>query len=958
MKYSLILLSKLTKFKQYESHYKCIFDSCSIMHTFITGHTQTAHVKVDSLFWVMASNQSAYKSNEGFTNNTNLNDLFAQYNVNKYEPAFPFAKTEQLRYVYEIGCNCDIDSLILNIQTRFPEMYSGITRLDYENIALYDPVDWMWYAHSQDWLWHLSKIQANLAWDLTLGNPNVKTGIIDTDFDITHPDLAGKIIPNYDPYDNVVYTCNVFHPHGTAVASYVAGETTEIGNTPNGQLASVGFNTTMVCYKAWSGNYLQRALHASSVMGVNVLTSSAGGWSYCPDQSGIHQLVVKEILDNGTTIIMPAGNGWNGTHNGSDLCPSFFPPNTLGAFFPLHPHYDERVIIISSTGINDQHAFGTGTHSHFKDVDLCSPGYQTMSAQPSQCGANQWPYYGSSSGTSFATPIVAGVAALMYSVNPCMTPAWCQDILKNTTDPIIDAASFPGIVGTGRVNAYKAVKEAQLAYSTSLDLYIKDRLEDFGNELYPYHWQADRDKSPDIWVRNQQDGFTNQQHQQPEYSSNSPVYVYVRVRNKSCVSATGNEILKLYWSKASSWSSWPQNWDGSQPTIGNEIGAINLGSLGAGKDTIIQFTWNILNPYIYQNWSTCLLARIENSSIDLITIYPGRLDDDVFFNNNIAMRNVTITDIFPGIAAPGIIEGIYYPHGKYMFVGNASSEQEFFDFKFSVPDDSTQRSILKEAEVKVIFDNDGWSIFHEHLLNNSDVKILGEREILMLKDTVYLNHVSFPSDKRVPIYIGFSFLVRELSEVNKFDYHIRQYLSSDSSLLGGVHYTVQRHERTPFMANAGSDKQIKLGESVNINANLINESAIYNWYDLNGTLIYHGTGFSVSPNITKKYRLEVVANSDGFKDYDEMEVQVKQYWIENISPNPASNQVCINYSTVQANSAYIMIMNQTATVSNNYIIDVNQSSININLSTYQTGIYTAILVCDGIAVDAKSLIVY
>jgi hypothetical protein len=72
-------------------------------------------------------------------------------------------------------------------------------------------------------------------------------------------------------------------------------------------------------------------------------------------------------------------------------------------------------------------------------------------------------------------------------------------------------------------------------------------------------------------VRNQPDGYTVQEHENPEYQQSDSVYVYVRVRNKSCVASTGNEQLSLYWSKASSWSSWPQNWDGSQPTIGNKI---------------------------------------------------------------------------------------------------------------------------------------------------------------------------------------------------------------------------------------------------------------------------------------------------------------------------------------------------------------------------------------------------
>ena len=50
-------------------------------------------------------------------------------------------------------------------------------------------------------------------------------------------------------------------------------------------------------------------------------------------------------------------------------------------------------------------------------------------------------------------------------------------------------------------------------------------------------------------------------------------------------------------------------------------------------------------------------------------------------------------------------------------------------------------------------------------------------------------------------------------------------------------------------------------------------------------------------------------------------------------------------------------LNQTSTVSNNYIIDTNLSETTINLSTYQNGIYTIVLVCDGVARDAKKLVI-
>lgn len=910
----------------------------------------------DNVFWVMEKNTPTENTEKSAEETPSLDDLFEEYNVTKYEQALPFAKTPALQNVYEVACDCNAENLIEEIEANYSDIFSGVKRLDYDNIVLYDPVDYMWAAHANDWLWYLKKIEADLAWDITKGDSNVVTAVLDTDFDITHPDLAGEFAVNYDPYDSIAFDCNLIHGHGTAVASYVSGETTEIGGTPNGQLASVGFNTKMIGYKAWSGSYLARALHASSVMDANILTSSAGGWSSCPDQSGIDELIVKEILDNGTTIVMPAGNGDGGTHNVCNSIDSIY----HSAFFPLSPYYDERIILVSSTGKQDQHSNGSGTHSHYPDVDLCSPGYNTMSAQPTNCGSSQWPYYGFSSGTSFATPIVAGVASLMYSVNPCMTPSWCQDILKNTTDPITDAASFPGGLGTGRVNAYEAVKAAQSAYSSTLDLYIKDRPEDFGNEQYPYHWQADRDKSPDIWVRNQQDGFSNQIHEQPEYQSSSPVYVYVRVRNKSCDSTNGDEDLSLYWSKASSWSSWPQNWDGSQPSIGDNIGTINIGNLAPGRDTILEFTWNILDPYIHQNWSSCLLARIENSSVDGITIHPGRLDDDVFFNNNIAMRNVTITNIIGGIVAPpGEIDETYYPHGSFMYIGNPNEEMEILDFRFSVSEDSLKESILEEAEVKLIFDDVGWELLEQRLKDNPSIEVIGEREVLLKEDAVEISNISMPSNTRIPIYVGFSFLIGELSaDQQQFSYHVRQYLSEDLSLLGGVHYEINRDEdRDFFEANAGNDKVINKGESVNIEANPIGEPAIYNWYNEQGDLIHNGTDYSVSPETTQNYKLEVIAEADGYKDYDEIEVNVNTSWIQNLSPNPALDYVIVEYVAHEAEEAYLSVVNQSSTVVNEYALDVMQPQIEISLSDYQTGVYTVVLICDGEIVDSRNLVV-
>ena len=91
--------------------------------------------------------------------------------------------------------------------------------------------------------------------------------------------------------------------------------------------------------------------------------------------------------------------------------------------------------MVTSTDIYDNHIWFNGTdsviHSFYPEVDICAPGYDLMGATSTQrdtcdgspvcCESISWPYYEGLTGTSFATPIVAGTCALMKSVNSNLT---------------------------------------------------------------------------------------------------------------------------------------------------------------------------------------------------------------------------------------------------------------------------------------------------------------------------------------------------------------------------------------------------------------------------------------------------------------------------------------------------------------------------------------------------------
>lgn len=757
---------------------------------FFTTAFQTLYAQeyLEDICWVKVQNPEYFSTPETseFTLNSNFNDFLSSFDVEGYERAYRYTENPELQKIYEIRCNgCEINSLISALQGEYSEDFTNFSLHEVvNNRTLYDPVDYMWSLFNDtdpnnDWLWYLKDIEADKAWDITKGDPNVKVAVLDYDLDITHPDLASKLAVPYDPYTGVPWDCTTWHAHGTEVASVIAGETAEQGTTSQGQLAAVGFNTKIYYYESPNTRqaFLQRIEHASLLLGAKVLTSSAGGALFCsPDPDSGEELLVKEILDNGTTIVIGAGNGYgtNATH-----CEYNFPPYTHHAFYPLNPAYDDRIMIVTSTGHDDKHY---GIHSHYPEVDLGAPGLDLMLAVPTDCGSSVWPYYGPGNGTSFSGPMVAGCAALMHAVNPCLSPRWVKDIIKNTTDPIADAANYPNGVGTGRLNVYKAVKEAQASSSSSLDLYIKDLPNDFGYPgSYVFDWYFDN--SPDIWVRMQDDGFENQEHQDPVYTPATPTaYVYVRVRNKSCMASPANTPVSLYWTHASSNSSWPANW--TNGTIGDKIATKNI-EVGPGEDIIIEYEWEL--PQVTASQATCLLARIE-SPIDQITVHPGNLAADVYHNNNIAMKNLTVVK-----GKKGLFNENEVPPGNVMLIGNPHEEgnDEIYTINLRLPE-NPGNNILEEAEVNIhVVEEEFWGIVNESPeFEMNNLEIVTDEIFKVTGENASLSGLTFPSGVRIPIYVSFSFDSEE-EEGKIFGYHVSQSMyEQEESYTGNVHFKI------------------------------------------------------------------------------------------------------------------------------------------------------------------------
>ncbi len=715
------------------------------------------------------------------------------------------------------------------------------------------------------------------------------------------------------------------------------------------------------------------AINFARINGAHILSNSWNGGTPWPAL----QLEIEAAINSGKIVLFSASNSANhyegddgevqfpanlnipkmivvGASDKNNLQANYSPSNGLiDISAPSHSAYTHQIpedpyetFNIWTLDIPGE-SYG---HNKWKDWSTFLPAYGEVF--PST-GTNYSSYTARFGGTSAATPMVGATIALMKSINPCLTVDDIIKILEITTDKVGGYSynwnpSKPGHsreLGFGKLNTYRAVKMALDLNTTAFDLYMKDNPNDVGLTGVS-GTGGGGDKSPDIWVRNQPDGHTNFTHQNPEFTNGAPCYVYVKVTNKSCHVTEGTNNLKLYWSKAATSSSWPENWDGSMPDVGNMIDNIEIPTLNAGESAILQFTWNMLDPHLNNTWNSCLLARIE-SGIDNQTFY-SILADDITENNNVSIRNVTVVDQIQGLGQPGIAQ---------VLSGNVTESSQNYDFNIDLlTTPNGKPNIFNEAEVTITFNDLGWQLFeNSNALSTSGIRVIRKKTILITDSIVRFTNISFPAKTRIPLTVNVNFLSKTMTPTIEYAFTFEQYDSDSHKKLGTETFEILKGRTDSFKANAGNDITVEANSDVELSAELITENALYNWYNDKDSLIYSGCDFSIVQQITQGYKLEVIRLADGLKDYDEKIINVTKKYLKNISPVPVTNLFTVEYDISELQNAYLSIVNINSSTSINYVLDANATSKIIDASLWQSGLYNVYLINDGLILESQTI---
>jgi subtilisin family serine protease len=326
--------------------------------------------------------------------------------------------------------------------------------------------------------WYLDLIEAEGAWDNEVGSEEVIVAVLDSGVDIDHPDLVENIWINTgeidgDGIDNDhngfiddIHGWDFVDSNPDPQASVNEAKSDAVfshGTVVAGVIGARGDNRIGITGLAWN----------VSIMPIRIIDTSGTGSSYDVRQAIVYAVnngadvinlsltssetdaalfeVIKWAYEEGVVIVSSVGN------DGADLFSN-----------PVYPAcYDQNteenyVLGVAASNKLDQKAsfsnFGAGC------VDVVAPGvniYSTVFHDPSVLLFSTM-YGGPWEGTCVAAPIVSGIAALMKSQNPGLSPRQIMNAIRLSTDPLQEPIEVKETLGSGRVNAVKALEAASV----------------------------------------------------------------------------------------------------------------------------------------------------------------------------------------------------------------------------------------------------------------------------------------------------------------------------------------------------------------------------------------------------------------------------------------------------------------------------------------------------------------
>lgn len=282
-----------------------------------------------------------------------------------------------------------------------------------------------------------SHIDALEAWKIEKGSKSVLVAVIDTGIDANHPDLKANVFRDKDNHYGFDFVKNAADPvdehgHGTHVAGIIGA----IANPKTG-VSGVAQTVSIEAVKYYADSNTGavnlkntvKAIEWAVNSGAKIINYSGGGPEFAEEE----YVALKKAESKGVLIVAAAGNERSDT----DMPENYYYPSAYRL---------TNIISVAATDINNKLIRSSNWGK--SKVDVTAPGENIFSTLPNG-------RYGFMTGTSQATAFVSGIAALLLSRDPSLTPAKIKEIIRGSVDLYPELKEK--VAAGGRVNARRAL---------------------------------------------------------------------------------------------------------------------------------------------------------------------------------------------------------------------------------------------------------------------------------------------------------------------------------------------------------------------------------------------------------------------------------------------------------------------------------------------------------------------
>lgn len=449
----------------------------------------------------------------------------------------------------------------------------------------------------------------------------------------------------------------------------------------------------------------------------------------------------------------------------------------------------------------------------------------------------------------------------------------------------------------------------------------------------------------DIWLRNQDDGMVNLEHESPHVTEDdATVYVYTMIKNRG-VKAYSDKSVRLVtrWAKSSlvlSRESWYGTLTGD--VIGGEVYRDYIRKTIAPCDSVIirqpfTFTGEALDNAMEDGFKICLLsaltdrkesASLPGNDLGVVPVW----DSDRFAQRNqyrmLTKMQMEFIRTFPTAQKEMNLSLIVYNDAD-----PSACEENALDVKLKVPDSMVGQVSMKGCTASRI---------DPHMITIAD------------RCSAIQNFTLYPEDLDS---IGISATVRGDCDIIvplKRSVNVAVFDEGSGEIIGGEQFDFIVNPRPKI--DPQIDKILESGGKVKLTAKNVSEDAVYEWYDKDGNLVGKGKELTLGPTAASgEYTLRVVAVKDNVANSATVNVEQRPLIKDIEVTNPGKVRVDFNYPVPENVSARVSSPTGNTSVEE-YMIDSGATQVTFHITNQMSDIMQMSIAENGKVIETRKII--